>query len=263
MNLEQTVVKGGKSESGTAIRGGIRRRRSWYEQWTMALLLTAVGITVRPAFSQNGNGGIFITFSAEKDTMVGAFPYEWKVLRGKGTTYTVKKESSGNVLHALSNSGNTTIIKRFNCSLNECSFLSWKWKAVKLPPGGNETEKRKNDSVAGIYVSFKSGLFFKALKYVWSTTLPKGTSTQSPYSSSVKIIVLESGQDTPGKWVFEQVNIKEDAKRYFGDGLTEINGLGIMTDSDNTESTAEAYYADIRLTHGENGSNPGSAASDK
>jgi hypothetical protein len=251
MNLEDATVKGGKSESGAAKKGGSGRQRSWCEQWIMAILLTGIVITVQAAVSQNGNGGIYLTFSAEKDTSVGAFPYEWSVMRGKGTTYTVERESSDLVLHALSNSGNTTIIKRFNCSVNECGFLSWKWKAVKLPPGGNETEKRKNDSVAGIYISFKSGLFFKALKYVWSTTLPKGTSTQSPYSSSVKIIVLESGQDSSGNWVLEQVNVKEDAKKYFGEGLTDINGLGIMTDSDNTESTAEAYYADIRLTQKE------------
>ena len=227
------------------------------------ILIISTGIFVCSAFSQDIYPDIFLPFSAEKDTSVGMFPYGWKDLRGKGTTYTVERGDLGIILHALSHSGNTSIIRRTSCAKKDYPFLSWKWKAVQLPPEGRENEKKKNDSVAGIYVAFKSGLFFKALKYVWSTSLPKATVTSSPHNSSVKIIVLESGKENEGKWVSERVNIKDDVNRYLSDGLSEIIGIGIMTDSDNTQSFAEAYYADIRLSHSVNGSNPGDAAYDK
>ena len=234
-----------------------------YGRTGILLSVISTGIFVCSAFSQDIYPDISLPFSAEKDTSFGMFPYDWKDLRGKGTTYTVERGDTGIILHAFSHSGNASIIKRMNCAIQDYPFLSWKWKAVQLPPEGRETEKKKNDSSAGIYVAFKSGLFFKALKYVWSTSLPKGTVTSSPYNSSVKIIVLESGKENEGKWVSERVDIKGDVGRYFSGGLSEIIGIGIMTDSDNTKSIAEAYYADLRLSHNVNGSNPGGGAFDK
>jgi Protein of unknown function (DUF3047) len=211
--------------------------------------LIAVFCAVACAFPGQPDTSLAFTFA--KDASEKKLPFEWKVMKGKGTEYSVVKEDSMVVLHAVSHEGNTLIGRKIQLSLPDYPVMSWKWKAVQLPDNGKETEKHKNDSGCGIYVLLKTGLFFKAVKYVWSTTLPAGTVLESRHNSNVKILVLESGKDRVGQWISERVNIRDDIKRCFGDKWTEIRGIGIMTDADNTHSSAEAWYADIRLGAGD------------
>jgi len=50
-----------------------------------------------------------------------------------------------------------------------------------------------------------------------------------------------------GLWVNEERNIYEDYKRAFGEEPPLMNGLAIMTDTDNTKERATAYYGDIQF----------------
>ncbi len=59
------------------------------------------------------------------------------------------------------------------------------------------------------------------------------------------MIVVESGPQKVGMWVVEERNIYEDYKRAFGEEPPTINGVAIMTDTDNTKEQATAYYGDI------------------
>jgi hypothetical protein len=172
----------------------------------------------------------------------------WQAVRGRGTDYSVSRDSSLPALHAVSIGGNASIGKRILYAVADFPLLSWSWKIITLPRDGCETIARKNDSAAGIYVSYRHGLVRKYLKYVWSTTLPKGSTLRSPFSPLTKIIVMESGAARIGKWVNERVNIRSDIKRCFDDEPARIDGFGIMTDADNTESTAEAWYAGISVS---------------
>ncbi|MES9927398.1 MAG: DUF3047 domain-containing protein, partial [Candidatus Thiodiazotropha sp. 6PDIVS] len=43
----------------------------------------------------------------------------------------------------------------------------------------------------------------------------------------------------------ERRDIKQDFKTFFGEDVTEIDVVAIMTDTDNTDSTATAWYGDI------------------
>jgi hypothetical protein len=46
-------------------------------------------------------------------------------------------------------------------------------------------------------------------------------------------------------WVDEERNIYEDYKKAFGEEPPMINGVAIMSDTDNTKEQATAYYGDI------------------
>jgi hypothetical protein len=61
------------------------------------------------------------------------------------------------------------------------------------------------------------------------------------------LIVLESGNKNPQEWVFEERNIYEDYKRAFGEEPNWVGAIALMTDTDNTLSTAEALYTDIKV----------------
>jgi hypothetical protein len=163
--------------------------------------------------------------------------------------YSVQAEEGTKFLHADARAQSAQIMYEKGWALRELSVLHWTWRAVLFPEGSNEREKSGNDSALGIYVVF-SYFPVRTIKYIWSDTLPVGSSFNSPYSSGVKMVVVRSGRTSMGTWVSEERNILEDYRHLFGE--TEKNpvakGIAILTDADNTRSHAAIKY--VRLTTG-------------
>ena len=74
-----------------------------------------------------------------------------------------------------------------------------------------------------------------------------GTAVPNPYTEQVHRIVVESGPTKVNAWMTEARNVYEDYKRAFGEEPAMMSGIAIMTDTDNTGESAEAYYGDIVL----------------
>jgi hypothetical protein len=84
------------------------------------------------------------------------------------------------------------------------------------------------------------------LKYIWSERLTKGLE----FDKSRKAVkVLESGATANrDQWVEERVDVASDYRKRFGaDKPLSPVGLSILTDSDDTQSSAEGDYADFRI----------------
>ena len=58
------------------------------------------------------------------------------------------------------------------------------------------------------------------------------------------VIVLRSGTENLGKWVWEEVNAYEDYRRLFGGDPRPSDLVGLLTDSNNTKSFVKADYDD-------------------
>ena len=59
------------------------------------------------------------------------------------------------------------------------------------------------------------------------------------------MIALRSNQDDTHTWQDEKVNIKEDLLLHFEVLPKYIDGVAIMTDTDNSKKSASASYGDI------------------
>ena len=59
------------------------------------------------------------------------------------------------------------------------------------------------------------------------------------------MFVLESGADHAGRWRDAERNVLEDFRRAFGREPPLLNGVALMTDSDNTGGRATAFYGDL------------------
>ena len=136
--------------------------------------------------------------------------------------------------------------REIKVSLRSFQKLRWRWRVHQLPEGSDETDDDKNDSAAGVRLIIGrrtlNPLAGKSLKYIWSETLPKGTVISS---SRQHMIVLRSGTDDLGKWVWEEVNAYQDYRRLFGGDPRPVDLLGLLTDSNNTGTVVEADYDDI------------------
>jgi hypothetical protein len=125
--------------------------------------------------------------------------------------------------------------------------LRWRWRAIQLPPEGDERAEATNDSASGVWVVFDNRVLPRALKYVWSTTQPVGTRLTNPGYWRAKTIVLRSGSTHLGTWQEETVNIYQDYKAFFGEEPGEVQGIAVKTSSDSTKSVAVADYDDFTL----------------
>jgi len=131
--------------------------------------------------------------------------------------------------------------------------LSWRWRAVTLPKGGNECEAGKGDSAAVIYVSWRRALRWYALKYVWSAVGPKGAvcdKKSNPFAAQ-NTVVLESGAPL-NVWQTERIDLKAEFRKHFEHGdatasVPDFLGVAIMSDGDQTHSDSSADYADFVL----------------
>lgn len=178
----------------------------------------------------------------------GTFPDGWKSRGGEGSEVYRVKINQESYLEANAINSAISIAKEFEYDLKEYPFLSWQWKVLELPKGGDERYKKTGDSAAAIYVVFSGRFRPDNIKYVWSASLPVGTTTKSPYSSETKIVVLRNKSSPLATWVSEKVNVYEDYKRLFGREPKHVQAIGLMSDSDNTESRATAHYKGISIS---------------
>lgn len=180
---------------------------------------------------------------------------EWqeKIFKGR-VLYSIKVERRGGYLAAYSRDSASGIFYEIKFDPKKQPLASWKWKVIKFPEKeegqyGKSKWIEKDDYATRFYVIFPSFIFTRtrSLEYVWDKFLPEGTIMTSPYYKNIKIFVAESGEKNLGKWVYEKRDIRADYKRAFGSDPGIVGAVAIMTDTDNTISTAEADYDEIKV----------------
>lgn len=136
----------------------------------------------------------------------------------------------------------------FRWNIDRHPILAWKWKADQLPNGAREDESKRNDSGGALYVTFDSKDWLgrpRTIKYSYSSTLPIGS--KASYGA-LKVLVVSSGTDGLGKWIDVKRNVAQDYQDLFGRSAPKEPGyIMIWGDSDNTKSTSDVFFDDIRL----------------
>jgi len=182
------------------------------------------------------------------------FPAQWKVRGDEDEAraiYSVVEEHGNRFLHAHAEHQGVQIGLSHPFQPKEFPLLRWRWRVKQLPPGADERFKQTNDSAAAVYVVFGSRLLPHVIKYVWSATLPAGARVDNPMYGRAKVVVLESGPSGTGEWRQETVNLYQDYQELFGAEPEEAQGVAVLTDSDTTDSIAEADYDDFALVSAE------------
>jgi hypothetical protein len=131
--------------------------------------------------------------------------------------------------------------------------MSWRWRAFVLPRKGDECADGLGDSAANVYVTWKRGFRWYTLKFIWSAEAPLGATCnqiRNPFMASDSI-VLRTGT-TSAAWVEESIDPQALFRQHFADGdpnadIPELQGIGLMSDGDQTGSPSGADYADFVL----------------
>lgn len=131
--------------------------------------------------------------------------------------------------------------------------LRWRWRAVTLPRGGDECRDGKGDSAAVVYVSWKRGLRYYTLKYVWSAVGTRGAvcdKKRNPFLAQDTIIRESAGP--LNEWRSVELDLAAEFRKHFEDGdaqaeVPALFGVGLMSDGDQTVSPSAADFADFVL----------------
>ncbi len=199
-----------------------------------------------------------------------ALPDEWKPLTfkkiPKQTKYEVVRDGDRSVIKASSEASASGLTKEVKIDPREYPVVRWRWKVDNLLKNSDVSRKDGDDYPARLYITFeydpdkvslskklkyKAGravfgdIPIAALNYIWETKTPVGTIVENAFTDFAQMIVVESGPQKVGMWIDEERNLYEDYKTAFGEEPPMINGVAIMSDTDNTKERAVAYYGDI------------------
>ena len=199
-----------------------------------------------------------------------SLPDGWKPLIFKkvprNTVYTLVKDSGVVVVKAVSAATASGLKKEVKIDPKEYPVVRWRWKVENLLKTGDVTKKEGDDYPARLYITFeydpdkvsfsrkakyKAGrvifgdIPIAAINYIWDAKAPQGLFIDNAFTDFSKMIVVRSGPQGLGTWMEEGRNIYEDYTKAFDGEPPMINGVAIMTDTDNTKESAVAYYGDI------------------
>ncbi|PPD33180.1 MAG: hypothetical protein CTY19_08945 [Methylomonas sp.] len=174
--------------------------------------------------------------------------WEHKSFKGE-TQYRLQAIDDVMVLTADSRGAGSGLFKEQRIDLTQTPFLNWSWRISKPLTGLNEQSKAGDDYAARVYVVLKGGLAFwqtKAINYVWSGNTKKDTVWPNAFAGDhAMMMALRDPEGVLNVWQAEKRNIRADFKKLFGEDITAIDAVAIMTDTDNSGGQAAAAYGDI------------------
>ncbi|MFL2886742.1 MAG: DUF3047 domain-containing protein [Candidatus Pelagibacter sp.] len=164
------------------------------------------------------------------------------------TTYTIGSNKNGNYLKANAENAASGLGKEIKINLNSTPIINITWKVEKNLDGINENSKKGHDFAGRVFVIKKTGatpLSNRAINYVFSSNSNVGENWPSPYTKKSVDNVLSTTKQHINEWVTVKANVKNDFKKFHDLDVNEIDGIAIMTDTDNSKLTAISYYQNI------------------
>jgi hypothetical protein len=210
----------------------------------LGLLLGAVCLVLEPA-------------AAEPSLTIA--PSTWRVVdseSGPVNYYSVVREGGVSFVRSRYRPTLKTVVLGWqtpDASRSRARLLKWSWRARTLPAGGNECARGKGDSAAVVYATWKRGLRYYTLKYVWTTLGRKGAvcdGKRNPFVAQ-DTVVLRVGPPLDS-WQTEEIDLRADFRKHFEGGdksadVPDFVGVGIMTDGDQTRSESSADFGTFTL----------------
>jgi len=164
------------------------------------------------------------------------------------TIYTVGTNENGNFLKSVAENAASGLGKEIKIDLNKTPFINITWKIEKDLSGIKENTKKGHDYAARVFVIKKTGatpLSNRAINYVFSSNNEVGSNWSSPYTKKSIDNVLASTKNNLNEWITVKANVKDDFKKFHNLDVNQLDGLAIMSDTDNSKMKSIAYFQNI------------------
>ncbi|MBU2510711.1 DUF3047 domain-containing protein [bacterium] len=222
------------------------KSRSWAGRFIINPALIVLVSGLLQASIAFGEETVFIGQFSKSDLK------DWEIKEFKDkNTYSIVSVEGKTVLKTESNGTASAFYKTVEIDLKRTPYLNWSWKVENIFPDLDEQTKDGDDFPARVYVVVSSGFAFwktKAINYVWSSNNPVGDYWPNPFTNNVIMVPLQSGVDKINTWTKEKRNVREDLIEFLGIEALTLDGVAVMTDTDNSNGKAVAYYGDVYFT---------------
>jgi hypothetical protein len=224
---------------------------TWLAASLAGLVLTAVAVAAES----------FIVEDWTKHTVaVQDIPRGWTGQERDGPredftiVFTLVQNERRKALRLRSKDDGATIAKdiKGQVNLKETPILEWTWAVKVLPKGANSCRKETDDQAGQLLVVWPGApeaLPPRVIAYVWDTTLPVGTICKSEKAGTLTYVVVRSGEAELGTFLTESRNVREDFKKIYGEEPTDPLVVSLAIDSNDTHTSAEAFFGPIRFRH--------------
>jgi hypothetical protein len=187
----------------------------------------------------------------------------------RATHYDLAEDAGKVVLHAVADNAASALAYRTDVVLANAPDITWRWKIAGLIRDADPYRASREDAPARIVLEFdgdrtklplvERGIYriaervsgrtlpYATLMYIWSNRGSVGTIIPNPRTRRVQMIVASSGSAGVGTWQSLTRDALADFRRAFGEEPGRLIAVGVLTDTDNTDGHAEAWYGDIRL----------------
>lgn len=214
--------------------------------------------------------GSITPFSAERPG--AAPPAPWTVVTLPGTKpneLALVEDGGATVLRIRAAQAAGSLTHKLAADPNRTPTLSWRWKVDRVVGKADLNRKEGDDYAARLYVFFdvreeslpladraRLGLArllygpevpAAAICYVWDNRHDVGTSAWNRYTSRVRMIVVQSGEERAGQWTRHSRDVAADFRAAFGGEPPTISGVAVSSDTDQTGEAVTAWFGDLRL----------------
>jgi hypothetical protein len=215
----------------------------------LALIATAGLVLVQAAFPAAQDDCIVLEDFSHSTP--GQFPAGWEVRSGEGKqVYSVHEEHGKRFLRAVSNGlGIQAARATEKWNLDTHPVLAWAWRPREFPRNADERKASSNDSALAVYMAVPYSRIRgpKAMKYIWSERVSVGTRLTSNHGLTHARVLQSGAPSSTDEWVQERVDVLKDWKAAFKATETpKVVGIAVLTDADDTKSSAAGDYADFR-----------------
>jgi hypothetical protein len=203
--------------------------------------------------------------------LAAELPEGWEALRindkKKPTRYRLLQEGGRPVLHARAEASASGLQRTVAISIAERPIATWSWKVSRLVAAADNSKAGREDAPARIVLAFDGdtaklprvdqavmyvsrrlsgqNLPYATLMYIWSNKAPVGAVIENPNSRRIQMVVAASGPAGVGAWQNLSRDVLSDYRRAFKEEPGKLLAYGVMSDTDNTGETVEAWYGEI------------------
>lgn len=183
------------------------------------------------------------------------------------TRYSATEQAGRPALQAASLAGNSTMRLPLTEPVDPALRLRFSWWVPRLNERADLRDADIDDAVVRVILTFEGDraafrprdhflseivqlvtgepLPYATLMYVWDHRYPVGSVIANPHTERIRMLVVQSGPQGLGTWNEHERDIAADYRLAFGEAPGLLTGLGLMTDSNNTGESVQAWFGPV------------------
>lgn len=187
----------------------------------------------------------------------------------RSTTYQTRSDGGRSVVQAKADRSASMFRRQVRLDPSQLARVQFSWRVPDLIANADLSDADASDSPVRLVFAFDGDharlssrnrmLFdlaqvltgepppYATLMYVWDNRASAESVILGPRTDRVRKIVIESGASRVGQWLHYERDLRADFKRAFGEDPGPLIGVALMTDADNTASSASGQYGEVRL----------------